>query len=123
MSIAWLTVIPVSVLVLIVATIILRQKKSWKLKKEIKKTTLPLFSYILRGLSFCTSKKHVIPMLLRIELIILSLMAISIQIERRKASFILTILILMVGEGVTGLAIMLKSTKTKGNDLLSSSVI
>lgn len=62
-------------------------------------------------------------MLLRIELITLAMIRIASQIETRKAMLVISILIIIVREGVTGITIILKSTKIKGNDLLSRSVI
>lgn len=53
----------------------------------------------------------------------MSVIAIRTQIETRKSIFIITTLILIVTEGVTGLAIIIKRSKTKGNDLLSNSII
>lgn len=77
----------------------------------------------MRALSFCTSKKHAIPIILRLELIVLSLIALALQIETRKTVLVLSMLILIVREGVSGLTIILKTTKAKGNDLLTRSII
>lgn len=73
--------------------------------------------------SFVGSKKHVLPMLIRIELITLSLIIINITKETRKVLPVLTILVLIVCEGSAGLTIMLKRVKSKGNDLITNTLI
>lgn len=97
--------------------------KSWKLKKKIKKITIPILTTLVGALTFLTSKKHVIPIIVRIELIILSLISIASQTETSKATIVLSILTIIVSEGVTGISLILKTAKAKGNDLTNNSII
>lgn len=79
---------------------------------------------MLTGISsFSMSKKHVLPILISSELMVLSLIGINMIKEARKARATITVLTLIVCEGAAGLTIMIKSTKSKGNDLVSNTLV
>nr|YP_009164822.1 NADH dehydrogenase subunit 4L [Tityus serrulatus]AKU46798.1 NADH dehydrogenase subunit 4L [Tityus serrulatus] len=87
--------------------------------------TLGLMTLLLGLLSLCSRFKHLLSMLLSLELISLSMLIIisSITVENSSdSSMIMIFITLVVCEGSIGLASLVNLSRVKGNSFINSTI-
>nr|YP_001936220.1 NADH dehydrogenase subunit 4L [Buthus occitanus]ACA66074.1 NADH dehydrogenase subunit 4L [Buthus occitanus] len=84
---------------------------------------LGLFSFIISILSLISRIKHILPLLLSIEMIILSVFILMASVSYMKnfdGSLFLIFLCLAVCEGTLGLSILISISRQFGNTFITS---